>query len=35
MIYVPALWGHATLNERQSVGVAYELFLEAFCSGYG
>jgi hypothetical protein len=27
MIYVPALWGHATLNERQSFGVAYELFL--------
>jgi oxalate decarboxylase/phosphoglucose isomerase-like protein (cupin superfamily) len=27
MIYVPALWGHTTLNERQSVGVAYELFL--------
>lgn len=31
MLFVPTLWGHATLNERQAIGTAYELSLEPFC----
>jgi hypothetical protein len=31
IFYVPARWGHGTLNERQSIGVAYEFALEPFC----
>lgn len=31
VMYVPALWGHATLNVAQSIGVAHEFSVEAFC----
>jgi hypothetical protein len=31
VLYVPSLWGHATLNLRQSVGVAHEFTLEGVC----
>ena len=30
-LFVPALWGHATLNLRPSIGCAYEFMTEAFC----
>lgn len=31
VMYVPTLWGHATLNVRQSIGVAHEFSVEPFC----
>ena len=31
VIYVPPLWGHATLNVKQSIGVAHEFSVESFC----
>lgn len=31
MIYVPTLWGHATINVKQSIGVAHEFSIESFC----
>lgn len=31
VLYVPALWGHATLNAAQSIGVAHEFSVESFC----
>ena len=31
VLYVPALWGHATLNTQQSIGVAHEFSVESFC----
>lgn len=31
VLYVPALWGHATLNTAQSIGVAHEFSVESFC----
>ncbi|KAJ1405088.1 hypothetical protein B484DRAFT_483427 [Ochromonadaceae sp. CCMP2298] len=31
VLYVPALWGHATLNSLQSIGVAHEFSVEPFC----
>jgi hypothetical protein len=31
VLFVPTLWGHATLNERQAIGTAYEFSLEPFC----
>ena len=31
VLYVPALWGHGTLNQQQSIGVAFEISLEPFC----
>jgi oxalate decarboxylase/phosphoglucose isomerase-like protein (cupin superfamily) len=31
VMFVPSLWGHATLNVRQSVGVAHEFSVEPFC----
>ena len=31
VLYVPALWGHATLNTAQSIGVAHEFTVESFC----
>ncbi len=31
LLFVPSQWGHGTINERQSIGVAYEFSLEAFC----
>ena len=31
ILYVPTLWGHGTINEQQSIGVAFELSLEGFC----
>ena len=35
VVYVPTSWGHATLNEKQSIGVAHEVFFDPFCSGFG
>lgn len=31
VLFVPALWGHATLNTQQSIGVAHEFSVESFC----
>lgn len=31
LLYVPPLWGHGTLNLRQSIGVAHEFSYESFC----
>jgi len=31
VVYVPTLWSHATLNVRQSVGVAHEFSIEPYC----
>lgn len=31
VMFVPSLWGHATLNRRQSIGVAHEFSVESFC----
>jgi hypothetical protein len=31
IFYVPTLWGHATLNLMQSIGVAHEFSIEPFC----
>uniref|UniRef100_A0A7S3GSE1 JmjC domain-containing protein n=1 Tax=Spumella elongata TaxID=89044 RepID=A0A7S3GSE1_9STRA len=31
VLYVPPLWGHATLNTAQSIGVAHEFSVESFC----
>eukprot|EP00595_Chromulina_sp_UTEXLB2642_P001607 CAMPEP_0196763240 /NCGR_PEP_ID=MMETSP1095-20130614/3677_1 /TAXON_ID=96789 ORGANISM="Chromulina nebulosa, Strain UTEXLB2642" /NCGR_SAMPLE_ID=MMETSP1095 /ASSEMBLY_ACC=CAM_ASM_000446 /LENGTH=359 /DNA_ID=CAMNT_0042115995 /DNA_START=665 /DNA_END=1744 /DNA_ORIENTATION=- len=31
VMYVPTLWGHATLNVKQSIGVAHEFSVESFC----
>jgi hypothetical protein len=31
VLYVPALWAHATLNAAQSIGVAHEFSVESFC----
>lgn len=31
VLYVPALWGHATLNTAQCIGVAHEFSVEQFC----
>jgi ribosomal protein L16 Arg81 hydroxylase len=31
IMYVPSLWGHSTLNTRQSIGVAHEFSIESFC----
>lgn len=31
VLFVPALWGHATLNAQQSIGVAHEFTVESFC----
>jgi hypothetical protein len=31
IMFVPALWGHATLNTMQSIGVAHEFSVESFC----
>lgn len=31
VMYVPALWGHATFNRKQSIGVAHEFSVESFC----
>ena len=30
IVYIPALWGHGTLNLKQSIGVAYEFSVEEF-----
>jgi len=30
ILYVPALWGHGTLNTLQSIGVAHEFTVESF-----
>jgi hypothetical protein len=32
LMFVPALWGHGTLNMKQSIGVAHEFSVESFCS---
>lgn len=31
ILFVPSLWSHATLNLRQTIGVAHEFSLEPFC----
>jgi hypothetical protein len=31
IMFVPALWGHGTLNLKQSIGVAHEFSIESFC----
>jgi hypothetical protein len=31
VMFVPTLWGHATLNTMQSIGVAHEFSVESFC----
>jgi len=31
IMFVPTLWGHATINVMQSIGVAHEFSVEAFC----
>jgi oxalate decarboxylase/phosphoglucose isomerase-like protein (cupin superfamily) len=31
VIYVPSLWGHGTLNTKESIGVAHEFSIEEFC----
>lgn len=31
VLYVPALWSHATLNLQQAIGMAWEVSLEGFC----
>ncbi len=31
VLYVPPLWGHATLNTAQRIGVAHEFSVESFC----
>lgn len=31
VIYVPTLWGHATLNTMQSIGVAHEFSVDDIC----
>ena len=31
VLYVPSLWSHATLNAKQSIGVAHEFSVETFC----
>lgn len=30
IMFVPSLWGHATLNMKQSIGVAHEFSVETF-----
>ena len=30
ILLVPALWGHATLNLTQCIGVAYEFAIDGF-----
>lgn len=30
VMFVPSLWGHATLNMKQSIGVAHEFSVETF-----
>lgn len=31
VMLVPSLWGHSTLNLKQSIGVAHEFSVESFC----
>jgi hypothetical protein len=31
VMYVPSLWGHGTLNTKESIGVAHEFSIEDFC----
>jgi hypothetical protein len=31
IMYVPTLYGHSTLNTKQSIGVAHEFSIESFC----
>ena len=31
IMYVPTLWGHTTMNTKQSIGVAHEFSVEGFC----
>lgn len=31
VMFVPTLWSHATLNVKQSIGVAHEFSIEPFC----
>ena len=31
IMYVPTLWGHGTLNIKQSIGVAHEFSVESVC----
>ena len=31
VLYIPSLWSHATLNRKQSIGVAHEFSVESFC----
>jgi len=31
IMFVPTLWAHATLNIKQSIGVAHEFSVESFC----
>lgn len=31
VMFVPSLWGHGTLNTRESIGVAHEFSVEDFC----
>mmetsp|Transcript_10934 Transcript_10934/g.11355 ORF Transcript_10934/g.11355 Transcript_10934/m.11355 type:complete len:102 (-) Transcript_10934:61-366(-) len=31
VMYVPSLWGHGTLNTKQSIGVAHEFSIEDVC----
>lgn len=31
ILYVPSLWSHATLNIKQTIGVAHEFSFESFC----
>ena len=31
VLYVPSLWAHATLNIKQSIGIAHEVTFESTC----
>ena len=31
IMFVPSLWGHGTINLKQSIGVAHEFTIEPFC----